>query len=432
MPQKPTSQPPDHDPLPGFETVPEPAPVEAVEVMVEKREPNVFGAMTVLRESIILLGKANEAAGLVYGATLPEESKVYQKLVRDLKGAHRVDAALGHLEGVKKSVADTRRDDAKDGYLTALSLLTGEDVSADDLTFKVAYKKFLGLYGEASEKGQQARSSAVGKLDRKIRKHAETLPIDIFYDPNVTVYTTSFLKNNEGYAPWPEVAGKIGLSTVEAADPAEFPLYASALERMSIAHEPMLTGKETKLVKSLTDGSLQAAYEGTYRSKKNKLEEPSDEPLTLEDIHLQATIKAQEIERQTYMERTARAGRRVAQLRAQWNLLDRLRSGIEQETGAVFELTSRDVDAVRREILPDYVDGILNETKYDPNQKDQLMSELTRALFSPNEELAKSTVGRLLSSVDDRARAIEDMKISFSDAPLHIGRASVSWTASRK
>lgn len=392
-------------------------------------------AMANFKMAIKQLGGANEAAGAIFATEQPEESFAHQELADNVGGEGNLDGVYAFLKGNNKSTDMRRREWAEAAYTNAVRFWTGVEVPKDDLTLRVGFTLFSGLYGAVGKEAQAARRRASAKLERGIKNNGREIPIGVFYDPKVTVYASSLVK--EGHRPWSEVAREIGLSTAEA-DPADLPVLAHVFEFVDAAHEPILTREETKQQQLLTEESLQRAYHGARNSKKKKLlDELADKQLSEFELRKAQKIveqlaeaKGREVEKSTYEGRGRRAKRHIEQLQGQLLLLDKLRWTIRQE-GVDFELTSKDVETIRGQIIPDYAEAMAQQAGLDRDQEGLLADDVMRAVFSPDKILADKVTDRLMWSIQERKNAIERQAAIFAKVPRHIGKSSIAATVKR-
>lgn len=227
-----------------------------------------------------------------------------------------------------------------------------------------------------------------------------------------------------------EVSKTIGLSG-DYLEPDKFPLLGEVFKTVPAGHDAILTDNDLKFTRVLTDESLQAAYSKARAAKTKKLAEESDGPIPIAELKQKAEAKAREVEGSTFKDRLARSERYCQQLQLQSLLLEKLRQSIIQDRGAVFELTSQDVDAIRATIIPSYVEAVQKAVGFDDSQRIPLTDEVTRGLFSPDADFAVRMTGRMLWSLEQRRNSIEQSRSRFSTVPRHIGEASVSFAATR-
>lgn len=426
---------PDQDPL-FAPSVPE-AVADSEKTEVKAHQVDVPVAMANLKMAIKQLGGANEAAGAIFAAEQPEESFAYQELVESVGGVGNLESVYSFLKGNDKSAETRRREWAAAAYMNAVRFWTGVDVPKDDLTLQVGLARFRRLYGAVGEEAQATRRRANVKLERGIKNNGQNIPIEVFYDPSVKVYASSRVK--EGRRPWSEISQDIGLSTAEA-DPADLPILAHVLEFVDAAHEPILTRAEMKQQGLLTEESLRGAYYGARNAKRKKVLEAETAGKQLSEFELRKTQrladqlaeeKGKEAEKSAYEGRSSRAKRHIEQLKGQMFLIERLRWTIRQEEGVPFELTSKDIEAIRGQIIPDYAEAMVQHTGLDKDQEGLLAEEVTRAVFSPDKILADSVTDRLMWSIQERKSAIERQVTSFAKVPRHIGKSSVAAVVKR-
>lgn len=399
---------------------------------IKAHQVDVPVAMANFKMAIKQLGGANEAAGAIFAAEQPEESFAHQELADNVGGEGNLEGVYAFLKGNEKSAEVRRREWAEAAYTNALRFWTGVDVPKDDLTLRVGFARFSRFYGAVGKEAQATRRQAAAKLERGIKNNGREIPVKVFYDPSVKVYASSLVK--EGRRPWSEISQEIGLSTAEA-DPADLPRLAHVFEFVDAAHEPILTRAEMKQQRLLTEESLQGAYYGARNAKRKKVLEEETAGKQLSEFELRkaqkladqlAEEKGREVEKSTYEGRNSRAKRHVEQLRGQMFLIERLRWTIRQEEGVAFELTSKDVEAIRAQVIPDYAEAMAQQTGLSKDQESLLADDVMRAVFSPDKVLADKVTDRLMWSIQERKSAIERQATIFAKVPRHIGKSSVA------
>lgn len=419
MPQKPTSPPPDHDPLPGFETVPEPARVEVVEVI----EPDPIKAMRHYVDALSALGAANEIGGFQIVARGMGSAASYDKALGWAGGdTGKLQAAVDFLDGSDMS----ERNIAQREYFSAVKALANHPLTDEDaLTLQVGFMKFRNAYGTPGE-GAKVRRSAKTKLEKAIKYGEPSIPVEMFYNPDVTMYTSSVLNVNDRPS-WEHVVERIGKVGGDGEE--ILSTEVSALLRASNGQgdASLLTDDEAKLL-APTQVQLNREYIAIRRNKARKLQREADKKDGLKkrltsDIFAAAVVKATKSVTETLDVRSKKTEARIQRLTLQADVLDRLGACSSEFPDRPFEVTSDTVAYIVGEIVPDIANVIARNQLFDEDMANNMRTALSNALFSEDQAVANETAKLAFWIVEDRARVLGESVAEMTKLKKGFGHA---------